>query len=191
LSYRENIKKEIDESIGMKQELIDRCLDAINSACEMLVNGIKTGKKIYLCGNGGSAADSEHIVCELVGRLRKRDIAIGAYSLASNIPVLTALANDFGYENVFSKQLEIYGANGDILIALSTSGESANVIKAAEVARKKEMKIIVLTGEQENALSGMADIAIKVPSRDTPRIQEGHMLVGHVIASMIEGALRT
>ena len=113
------------------------------------------GKKIYLCGNGGSAADSEHIACELVGRLRKKDIAVGAYSLASNIPVLTALANDYGYESVFARQLAVYGMKDDILIALSTSGESANVIKAAEVARERAMKLIVLTGEHENALAGI------------------------------------
>lgn len=189
LDYREEIKQEIGESIRMKQELIEACLDTINGACEILINAIKEGKRIYLCGNGGSAADSDHIACELVGRLRKRDIGIGAYSLVSNVPVLTALANDYGYENVFARQLDVYGTEGDVLIALSTSGESANVVKAAGVARKKGMKVVVLTGRKENTLSGGADVAIMVPSEDTPRIQEGHMLIGHVIASVVEGAL--
>jgi D-sedoheptulose 7-phosphate isomerase len=189
LSYKEKVKKEIEENIGMKQQLIEQCLHSINTACEMLISAIKDGKKIYLCGNGGSAADSEHIACELVGRLRKKAISVGAYSLASNIPVLTAIANDYGYETIFAKQLSVYGVNGDILIALSTSGESTNVMRAAEVAREMKMKVIVLTGQGENTLSRMADIAIMVPSRDTPRIQEAHMLIGHVFASVIEEVL--
>jgi D-sedoheptulose 7-phosphate isomerase len=189
VSYKEHIEQEIRENIEMKQELIGCCLDAINDACEVLITAILDGKSIYLCGNGGSAADSEHIACELVGRLRKRDIAVGAYSLASNIPVLTALTNDFGYENVFAKQLRVYGIKGDVLIALSTSGASENVIKAAEVARQKGMKLIGMTGNRENTLAGMADIAIMAPSMDTPRIQEAHMLVGHIMASVIEGVI--
>jgi D-sedoheptulose 7-phosphate isomerase len=183
------VRKEIEENIEMKQQLIEQCLDLINNACEILISAIKDQKKIYLCGNGGSAADSEHIACELVGRLRKKAISVGAYSLASNIPVITALANDYGYETIFAKQLSVYGINGDVLIALSTSGESTNVIRAAEVAREKKMKVIVLTGREENTLSRIADIAIMVPSRDTPRIQEAHMLIGHVFASVIEEVL--
>lgn len=191
MSYREKIEKEIKENIGMKQELLCCCLDVIVEACEVLVNAIQDGKRIFLCGNGGSAADSEHIACELVGRLRKQDIAVDAYSLASNIPVLTALANDFGYGSIFEKQLRVYGMKGDVLIALSTSGESENVIKAGEVAHQKGMKLIGMTGSRENTLSATADVAIMVPSDDTPRIQEAHMLVGHIMASVIEGALRT
>lgn len=191
MDYSEQVRREIEESIRVKQGLTGRCLDAIVAACEALIGAIRDGKRIYLCGNGGSAADSEHIACELVGRLRKRDIAVSAYSLASNIPVLTALANDFGYENVFSRQVEVHGERGDVLIALSTSGESANVVRAAGVARTKGMTVIALTGEQENTLSGMGDIVIRVPASDTPRIQEAHMLIGHIVASVIEGALHS
>lgn len=191
MDYSEQVRREIEENIRVKQGLTGRCLDAIVAACEALIGAIRDGKRIYLCGNGGSAADSEHIACELVGRLRKRDIAVSAYSLASNIPVLTALANDFGYENVFSRQVEVHGERGDVLIALSTSGESANVVRAAGVARTKGMTVIALTGEQENTLSGMGDIVIRVPASDTPRIQEAHMLIGHIVASVIEGALHS
>jgi D-sedoheptulose 7-phosphate isomerase len=189
VSFKEIIKEEMEESIAAKQRLVMVCLDAIAAAAEMIVDSISHGGRIYLCGNGGSAADSEHIACELIGRLRKKRIAVPAYSLASNVPVLTALSNDYGYENVFAKQIEVHGLKDDLVIAISTSGESENVVKAAEAAQKKSMRVIAMTGKRENTLAGMADVAIMVPSDDTPRIQEGHMLIGHVLASVIEGAV--
>lgn len=186
MDYRKDIKKEIEESLNVKELLISKCLDDINRAAEMLIDAIKEDKKIYLCGNGGSASDSQHIACELVGRIRKEPISVPAFSLVTNIATLTALSNDFGYENLFSKQLEVYANKGDILIAISTSGESLNIIKAVETAKKIKMKIIVMTGMKKTKLSRMAELAVMVPSRDTPRIQEAHILIGHIFASIIE-----
>lgn len=186
MNYKNDIKREIEESMDVKRHLLSECIDDINKAAEMLIDALRENKKIYLCGNGGSASDCQHIACELVGKLRKKSISVPAFSLVTNISALTALANDFGYENIFSKQLAVYAHAGDILIALSTSGKSLNVIKAAEFAKKHNIKIVVMTGKKETPLSRMADLAIMVPSDDTPRIQESHILIGHILALIIE-----
>ncbi|OQX51618.1 MAG: hypothetical protein B5M53_10870 [Candidatus Cloacimonas sp. 4484_209] len=188
MNYREKIKKEIEESANIKRLLMDNTLDQINKAVDILVRAIRKKDRIFLCGNGGSAADSQHIASELVGRLRKRELSHQAFSLATNISTLTALSNDFGYENVFSKQLEVYAQPKDILIAISTSGKSVNVKKAVKKAKEIGMKIIVMTGRKKTMISKLADVAIMVPSYDTPRIQEAHILIGHIFASMIEDA---
>lgn len=186
MDYRHKIRGEIEQSLNIKKTLLSVGIDDINRTAEMLVEALRNGNKIYLCGNGGSASDSQHIACELVGRLRKKVISAPVFSLAVNVPTLTALSNDFGYENVFSRQLDVYAEKGDLLIAISTSGESKNVIKAAEMANKKGMKIVVMTGKHESSLSEMADCTIMVPSDDTPRIQEIHILIGHIFAAIIE-----
>jgi len=189
LDYKNDIKKEIEESLNVKKLLLSKSIDDINKATNILVDAIKNGNKIYLCGNGGSASDSQHIACELVGRMRKNSISVPAFSLATNISTLTALANDFGYENIFSRQLAVYAKKGDVLIVISTSGKSLNIINAVAEARKLSMKIIVMTGKRENELSKMVDLTIKTPSDDTPRIQEAHILIGHIIASILEKEL--
>lgn len=186
MDYVQLIRGEIEQSFNIKESLLSTAIDDINRATEMLIETLRNGNKIYLCGNGGSASDSQHIACELVGRLRKKVISVPAFSLAVNIPTLTALSNDFGYDNVFSRQLDVYADNGDLLIAISTSGESENIIKAAEMAKNKSMKIVVMTGKKESTLSRMADCAIMVPSDDTPRIQEIHILIGHIFAAIAE-----
>jgi len=186
LDYIKHIKKEIEDSISVKTLVLSECIEDISRAAEILVRAIRKDKKIYLCGNGGSASDSQHIACELIGRLRKKPISIPAISLATNIPTLTALANDFGYDKVFSKQLEVYANSGDVLIALSTSGKSANVLNTLRIARKLKMRIIAMTGKEKTRLSNTADISIRVPSNDTPRIQEAHIMIGHILASILE-----
>ncbi len=189
LNYKSEIKKKIEESLKVKSLILSECIDDINKALEMLVEAVRKGRKIFLCGNGGSASDSQHIACELIGRIREHSISVPAFSLASNISTLTALSNDFGYENIFSKQLTVYGKEGDILIVISTSGESLNIIRALETARKLNMKIIGLTGRKENRLSSMANQTIRVPSDDTPRIQEAHIMIGHILTSVLKRAL--
>jgi D-sedoheptulose 7-phosphate isomerase len=189
LNYKSEIKMKIEESLEVKSLILSECIDDINKALEILVKAVRKGKKIFLCGNGGSASDSQHIACELIGRIREHSISVPAFSLASNISTLTALSNDFGYENIFSKQLTVYGKEGDILIVISTSGESLNIIRALEVARKLNMKIIGLTGKKENRLSSMANLTIRVPSDDTPRIQEAHIMIGHILTSVLKRAL--
>ncbi len=189
LNYKSEIKKKIEESLEVKSLILSECIDDINKGLEMLVEAVRKGRKIFLCGNGGSASDSQHIACELIGRIREHSISVPAFSLASNISTLTALSNDFGYENIFSKQLTVYGTEGDILIVISTSGESLNIIRAVETARKLNMKIIGLTGRKENRLSNMVNLVIRVPSDDTPRIQEAHIMIGHILTSVLKRAL--
>ncbi len=186
MNYKKHIKKEIEDSINVKKLVLSECIEDINRAAEMLITAHKNRKKIYLCGNGGSASDSHHIACELAGRLRKKTISIPAISLSTNISTMTALANDFGYDEVFSRQLKVYADTGDILIALSTSGKSTNVIKTIRIARKLRIKVISLTGKKHTELSKKADVAIMVPSGDTPRIQEAHIMIGHIFAAVLE-----
>jgi D-sedoheptulose 7-phosphate isomerase len=186
LDFKQKIIGEIEQSFHIKKDLLSVSINEINRAAEMLVETLRSENRIFLCGNGGSASDSQHIACELVGRLRKKVISAPVFSLAVNVPTLTALSNDFGYENVFSRQLDVYAEKGDLLIAISTSGESKNIIKAAEMGKKKGMRIVVMTGEKESLLSKLANCAIMVPSDDTPRIQEVHILIGHIFAAIIE-----
>lgn len=150
------------------------------------LSSIMEGGKIIFCGNGGSAADSQHMAAELVGRFNKNRKAIPAISLTTDTSILTAIANDFGYENVFSRQLEALGHPGDTLICISTSGSSKNVLKAIEAAKQLKIKSILLTKQGSQSQS---DITIRVPSDNTARIQEGHELILHTLCEMIEKSL--
>lgn len=189
MSFQDDIRKEIEKSLSVKDLVLKECVEDINKAIEVLIKAIHENRTIFLCGNGGSASDCQHIACELVGRIRKKSISVSAISLAANISVITALSNDFGYEYVFSKQLSVYAQKGDVLIAISTSGTSLNVLKAVEIAREIGVKTIVMAGRNKTALTEFADVAIEVPSDDTPKIQEGHIMIGHIFASILEKAL--
>lgn len=186
MSYKDEIKRDVEESLNIKRLLLSECIDDIDEAAEILIEAVGEDKRIFLCGNGGSASDCQHIACEFVGRIRKKSISVPAVALASNVSTLTALSNDFGYENVFSKQIEVYASTGDVLIAISTSGNSVNVINAVKSAKERDVRVIVMTGKGGTMLSDMADLSIMVPSDDTPRIQEAHILIGHILASILE-----
>ena len=158
----------------------------IEQAGDLLIDTIKQGKKILLCGNGGSAADCQHIAAEFVVKYEKKRSALAAVALTTDSSILTASANDFHYDDVFARQVEALGNPGDCLIAISTSGRSPNVIAAVKSAKSRGIRVIGMTGSAESALSALADFTIKVPSTVTARIQEAHIVIGHWWCGLVE-----
>jgi D-sedoheptulose 7-phosphate isomerase len=179
---------ELEEHQAMIGRLAE-CADTIEAAGELLVNILKKGGKILLCGNGGSAADSQHIAAEFVVRYEKERRALAAIALTTDTSILTAHANDIGFETVFARQIEAIGNEKDCLIAISTSGKSLNIIKAVAAAKEKGMAVIALTGCGGGVLGNLATIPVIVPSNITARIQEAHILIGHWWCGLIEGKL--
>jgi len=185
------IKKEIRESVQLKNRVAEELSEKIIEVAQALARCIKDGGKILLCGNGGSAADAQHLAGELVVRLSSdyTRSALPAITLSSNDYVLTACANDFGFEQVFSRQIEALGKPEDVLLCISTSGNSPNLIKAAEKAKEKKMKTLGLLGKDGGKLNSLSDLSIIVPSDNTPRIQETHICVCHILCELIEKEL--
>ncbi len=182
------ISDAINQSVANLENLKKHAA-AIAAAAEIIIEALKAGRAIYFCGNGGSAADAQHLAAELSGRFLKNRRPLPGVSLTTNSSALTAIGNDFGYDEVFSRQLEGVAQRGDVLVSLSTSGNSPNVVKAIEVARKVGMKNIGLTGERSSKLSELCDVCLQVPSASTPRIQEMHILVGHILCELAENAV--
>ncbi len=178
----------IQRSVGTLKALAGEA-SSINMAGEWIVASLRHGGKLLTLGNGGSAADAQHIAAELVGRYLKERRGLPALALTVNTSTLTAVANDYGYERVFARQLEALGRSGDVCLALSTSGNSPNVVAAATVARDLGIKVIGLTGRSGGQLKVLCDACICVPSDETPRIQEAHILVGHVLCDFVEREL--
>src|SRR5713226_5117939 len=178
----------IEASIATKQAMLgdSQIVATIAKVCELLVNALKQGNKALLFGNGGSAADAQHIAAELVGRFAFDRPALPALALSVNSSCVTAIGNDYGFDRVFSRQLEALARPGDIAIAISTSGNSTNVLHAISTARKIGLKTIGLTGRSGGNLRNAVDYCICVPSNETPRIQECHILVGHIISELVE-----
>jgi D-sedoheptulose 7-phosphate isomerase len=187
----EAIKKAIKESIKVKQAILDdqKVLEHIRSAAEYCIECFEQDGKILLCGNGGSAGDAQHIAAELSGRFQIDRRPLYAEALHVNTSYLTAVANDYDYDKIFSRMIEAAGRKGDILIALSTSGNSKNVVEAVKKARELDMVIISLTGSHGGELNKMSDICIRVPSDNTARIQESHIMIGHILCEKIENTL--
>jgi len=181
----ENLKQCLNDHIVTAEKMTE-LLPLIKKAGEICTNALKKGNKVMICGNGGSAADAQHIAAELSGRFKKERMPLAGIALTTDTSALTAIGNDYGYEYVFSRQLEALGKEGDVLIAISTSGNSANVIRAIQSAEKIGIKIITLTGKDGGKMKEMGDINIIVPSNDTPRIQEMHIMTGHMICSVID-----
>jgi phosphoheptose isomerase len=167
------------------------CLDDIAGAAELLIASLRTGGKLLICGNGGSAADAQHLATEFVSTLTIDNPrpSIPAIALTTDSSLITAIANDFGVEGVFARQVESLGRPGDVLIAISTSGNSANVVRAAERARSQDLRVIALTGETGGALAPLADAAVRVPSTVTAHIQECHLAVEQLLALLVERSL--
>ena len=158
----------------------------INSAVNVIVKTIEKGKKIVIFGNGGSAADAQHMAAEFVGRyLIERD-SLPAIALTTDTSVLTGIGNDYGFEKVFARQCDALVNNGDLVIAISTSGKSPNIIEGIKTSKNKNAKIILLTGKNNNKLKHLTDITIRVPSNETPRIQESHRIIIHIICEFVE-----
>jgi D-sedoheptulose 7-phosphate isomerase len=171
------------------QALLDSQLDEIERAGRLICDTLATGRKVLLCGNGGSAADAQHIAAELVGQYEHPRRAFPAIALTTDTSALTAISNDHGYEQVFARQVEALAVAGDLLIAISTSGKSRNVIKAAEEARVIGCKIIALTGLAAEPLASTCDIAIAVPAKRTARVQEAHITIGHLWCEMVDASI--
>lgn len=162
---------------------------SLAEAAEHLVQVLGTGGKVLLCGNGGSAADAQHIAAELSGRFYKDRDPLFAEALHVNPSALTAVANDYGFEEVFARQCRAMGRNGDVLIAISTSGNSENVLRAVHAARDIGMLVVGMTGDSGGKMRTLCDVLLDVPSNDTPRIQEVHILFGHILCELVESAL--
>jgi len=190
--YREKfIAESLKASSEVKLKILDSCSTQISKAIDLILEALKNRNKVLLCGNGGSAADSQHLAAEFVIRLNPRIQRRGlpAIALTTDTSMLTAGSNDFGYNEVFARAVEALGAEGDVLIGLSTSGKSESVNKAFEKARSMNIHTIALLGKDGGTSKDLADIAIIVPSNDTQRIQEGHITIGHIIFQEVEEEL--
>lgn len=186
---RDLVIRELEESAKIKKMLAENLSDIIVDAARRIIEAFKADRKLLLIGNGGSAADAQHIATELVGRFKMERKALPAVALTTDTSLLTALANDYGYETVFSRQLEALASDGDVLLAITTSGTSPNILKAVETAHSKGVTVIGLTGESGGKLKNVADLTIMVPSQDTARIQEAHITIGHIICFLVEKEL--
>ena len=183
-------KEIIISNYKVSQDMLESCVDDILFAANNLIKTVKNGNKVLWCGNGGSAADSQHMSTELMGGLRDHDRPpIPSIALTTDSSFLTAWSNDTDFRSVFSRQIEAIGNSGDVLIAISTSGNSDNVVEAVNMAEKLNMKIIILTGKSGGKLNNRGDVVINIPSKDTQRIQEGHLLTEHILCEMLESSL--
>jgi D-sedoheptulose 7-phosphate isomerase len=185
------IENSIRANIEIKHKLLAESIQTISKAAQQLKTTIKNRGKILICGNGGSAADAQHIAAELVVRLKTTSNrpAIAAQALTVDSSILTASANDFGFDFVFSRQIEALGNHGDTLIAISTSGNSANVVEAANMAHEKGLYVIGFLGSDGGKLAMLVDLPIFIPAKDTARIQEAHILIGHILCDILEREL--
>lgn len=184
----EKIKKIIQASIDTKEKIIGdgALLATIQNVVDLITTAFKKGNRVYFCGNGGSAADAQHLAAEFSGRFYTDRKALPAEALHCNTSYLTAVANDYGYDVVFSRMIDGIGMKGDVLVGLSTSGNSGNIIKAFEVANEKGMITVAFTGDTGGKMKDMVHHLINVPSKDTPRIQESHITIGHIICQLVE-----
>jgi D-sedoheptulose 7-phosphate isomerase len=192
MSIKELIKQNFDESIAAKQRAAEFIQPSIEKAINVLTTAFKAGNKILICGNGGSAADSQHFAAEFTGRYEMERTPLPAIALTTDTSALTAIGNDYSFDVIFSKQVEALGSSGDILLGISTSGNSSNVIKAIEVAHNKGMKIITLTGKDGGKIAKLlkdTDVNVCVPVNRTARIQEVHLLVLHTICDAVDNIL--
>ena len=184
---QESIKKQVEESILTKHLLIESGLKDIEEAAGLLIDAVNTSKKILWCGNGGSAADAQHLATELMGGMSDHDRKpIPSIALTTDSSFITAWTNDTDFNSIFSRQIQGIGDTGDVLIGISTSGNSENVINAIRQANFKKLKTITLTGKTAGKIDGLADITIKVPSDNTQRIQECHIMIGQILCSLVE-----
>jgi len=177
------------DSADAKQCFAERAAPDVAQAAQLVADCLRCGHKVLLCGNGGSAAEAQHIAGELVGRFRRERRAFAAIALTTDTSILTAIANDYAFEQVFARQVEALGAAGDLLLAYSTSGNSPNVLKAIEAARGRGMKVVGFTGSNGGAMAAACDVCIKAPAEDTPTVQECHTTAGHTICRFVEELL--
>ena len=186
----------IAATLAKRRALLDHCLARLTTrsgvlaqAAARLVETLRAGHKVLVAGNGGSAAEAQHFAAELVGRFKRERSPYAVLSLTADTAILTAVANDYGYHDVFARQVRAHGQPGDLLIAFSTSGESENVVHAAAAARERHMTVVAVTGEHASALARLADVALRMPCGDTAIVQELHMIVTHLLCDIAESEL--
>ena len=186
---RDKIKDIFLESIQVKEELMRKHIGQIIDITDLITQALKAKGKVILFGNGGSASDSQHIAAELIGRFKKDRAALPAIALTTNTAVITSLANDYGYEVVFAKQIEALAEKNDVAVCISTSGKAKNVAAAIRQAKKMGIKTVALTGGDGGELAKLADVSLVVPSSVTARIQEAHITIGHIVCELVEDSL--
>ncbi len=186
---KKEIESSLNESISIKAELLSNSVESVIQIANILIEAFKQGHSLYLMGNGGSAADAQHISGELVGRFKKNRKALPALAFTTDTSVLTAIANDFGYDQCFERQVDAFVKDGDVVIGLSTSGNSSSIINATLLAKKRGAKTIAFTGKGGGKLKDDVDVCLEIPSTDTARIQECHITIGHILCSIIEKGL--
>src|SRR5271170_845290 len=186
--FEDRVRRLIDNSIAVKQKLLqdDALVSTLAEVSSLIVDSLREGNKILLCGNGGSAADAQHIAAEFVGRFAFDRPALPALALSVNSSCVTAIGNDYGFDIVFSRQIEALGKNGDVVIGISTSGNSANVLQAMSTSRRLGIRTVAFTGCAGGKLRSEVDFCLSAPSNETPRIQECHILIGHIISELVE-----
>ncbi len=186
---KEKILKEFRDSIEIKEKFVHGHIETIVEVSKAIASAFNEGNKVILFGNGGSASDASHIAAEFVNRFKRERPGLPALSLATDMAVITSIANDYDYAEIFARQLKSLGTEGDIAIAFSTSGQSVNILKALDVAKKKKLKTVFLTGLKGEKAAAKATFSFVVPSDNTPRIQETHITLGHVLCLMVEEIL--
>jgi D-sedoheptulose 7-phosphate isomerase len=187
---KDKIRKAFEESIQVKEKFIDeKNVDKILEVAKVIAGAFNDGKKVILFGNGGSSTDASHITAEFVNRFKRERPGLPAISLNTDMAVITSIANDYDFSDIFAKQLKALSVEGDIVIAISTSGNSPNILKAMDVAKKKRLTTVAFTGLKGERFASKATYAFVVPSDNTPRIQETHIILGHVICQMVEEIL--
>ena len=188
---RKAILNQLENSISVKNKILaDKLvIELIEQVCIKLIEVYRNGKKTLLAGNGGSAADAQHIAGEFVSRFNFDRPALPSIALTTNSSVVTSIGNDYGYEHLFARQIEALGNEGDMFIAISTSGNSINILEALRIAHEKKIITVGLTGESGRAMEDFCDYCVRIPSNETPRIQEAHITIGHIICSIVEEAL--
>ena len=185
-SHIDEIRAQLRESAAVRERFSEELLENIDRFAEVASVAITRGKKIVFFGNGGSAADAQHLAAELVVRLKANRKALAAIALTTNTSILTAAGNDFGIESIFARQIESIVTSGDVVVALSTSGDSPNVVQGVEAGRARGAFLVAMTGESGGRLRDGVDLLLNVPSRDAQRIQEAHITIGHIACSLIE-----
>ena len=189
LDFRRVLAETVDDSIAVKRQTLETCAETVEQVADALFETLRTGGKIMLCGNGGSAADAQHVAGEFVGRFLTERRPLPAMALNADTAILTCVGNDYGFEQVFARQVTALAAPGDVLVGISTSGESPNVLRALEAARQRGVRTIAFTGMTGGKLRELADICLCVPSTVTARIQETHITLWHVICDVIDQRL--
>lgn len=186
---KQTIKNELLSHLEVITLTIETMQDKLESASKLVVETLKNGNKILICGNGGSAADAQHIAAELTGRYKTERRGLPGIALTTDTSALTAIGNDYGYDRIFDRQIEALANNGDLIIGISTSGNSKNIIHALKIAKELGCKTLGLTGRNGGIMNEFCDINLIVPSNDTPRIQEMHILFGHTICQIVDNEL--